>query len=297
MDKNFIPHARHWLAAHPRHTAILLMLVSTAAFSLMNALVRMVGEHLPAPLVVTLRNVLTLMLILPYVLRYGITSLRTKRFHEHVRRSFVGAFGMVLWTYAIAHMPLVHATALSFTAPLFATVFAILVLKEQSSPRQWVALGIGFVGTLITLRPGTDFNWMSLVVILATTAWAMASVLVKSLSDTEPPMRMVFYMNLLMFAISAPWGFSVWQMPTVGEWWLLLGIAACSVVMHFTLVSAYARAPVVTLLPLDFTRLIYATLLGYLFFGETTDWVTCVGAAVILVGAVLGSRPSARVEG
>ena len=156
-----------------KHTAICYMLVSTAAFSLMNMGVRLVAQTMDATLIVTLRNLITLLILLPLVAPHRFAVIRTTRLKAHFWRSAIGAVGMITWTYCLTIMPLVHATALSFTAPLLATFFAITILKEKATWRHLVALSIGFIGVLIILRPGIEgFDLNSLWVIMATTAWA-----------------------------------------------------------------------------------------------------------------------------
>ena len=287
MNFAFLKRSASHFRAHQRREAIVYILISTAAFSCMNILIRLAGQSLDAALLVTLRNLLTLALLLPFVAPNRFAIIRTERLKTHVWRSAIGATGMVVWTYCLTIMPTVHATALSFTAPLLVTLFAILVLKEHSRPRHFIGLAIGFLGALIILRPSIHgFEWNSLLVLFATSAWATTSIFVKSLSRTEPPLRMVFYMNLFMFILTLPLGFTHWQMPTAHVWMLLFGISLCSIVMHFTMVSAYARAPVVTLMPFDFMRLVYTSLLAYVIFGETSDLATWIGAAVIIASAV-----------
>ena len=280
----------------PHMRAVGFMLVSTAAFSGMNVLVRLASETMSAPLIVTLRNLLTLLLLLPFVAPNRFAMVHTARLRDHFLRSLVGAVGMTTWTYCLTLMPLDHATALSFTAPLLATIFAIFVLKEHATTRHFIGLAFGFAGTLIILRPNAaGFSWDSLLVIFAATAWATTSMFVKSLSRTEPALRMVFYMNFFMFLVALPFGFSHWRMPNSSEWLILLGIALCSVAMHFTMVKAYALAPVVTLMPFDFMRLVYTTILAYFIFGERSDPITWVGAAIIVASVVLIARRDRKV--
>jgi drug/metabolite transporter (DMT)-like permease len=272
---------------HPTRAAIIYMLISTAAVSLMNICVRLAAETLHATLIVTLRNMLTIALLLPFALRNKCAVMRTTRLMHHVWRSAIGAVGMITWTYCLTLMPLTHATALSFTAPLLATLFAMLVLKEKASARHFLALGVGFLGTLIILRPGADgFDLNSLLVIFATASWAIVSVFIKSLSRTETPLTMIFYMNLFMFLIALPMGFMHWQWPDAATWLVVLGICLCSILMHFTMVRAYSLAPVVTLMPLDFMRLVFTSIFAYFIFNETSDHASWLGAAIIIASVV-----------
>ncbi len=279
------------LEREPQRAAILYILISTLGFSAMSTGVRLISPELAAPQIVTLRNLLTLVLLIPWLARGGLPLIRTARFYDHAWRGAVGAVGMITWTYCLTIMPLAHATALSFTAPLLSTICAIIYLREKADLARWVALFAGFIGVLLILRPARDgFDWHALLVIFSTTSWAITGLFVKSLSRTEPPMRMVFYMNLFMFLIALPFGLHDWRAPSLHGWLILTIIACCSILMHFTMAKAYALAPVVTLMPLDFMRLVFTSLFAYLVFGEVSDAATWIGAAIIIASAIAITR-------
>jgi drug/metabolite transporter (DMT)-like permease len=295
MSSSFFRQIAHWLHRHPHHRAIGYMMISTAGFSAMSVGVRLGALELNATLIVTLRNLITLLMLLPWALRDRAALIRTTRIRAHAWRGILGSVGMITWTYCLTIMPLAHATALSFTAPLFATLFAILFLKEKATRARIIALIIGFLGTLIILRPNPEqFEWNSLIVMFATSAWAITGLFVKSLSRTEPPMRMVFYMNFFMFLVALPFGLIHWQWPSAYGWAILFFIACCSITMHFSMAKAYALAPLVTLLPLDFMRLVYTSIFAYVIFGETSDFITWAGAAIIIASTAIIARRDAK---
>lgn len=283
--------------------AVGFMLISTLGFSAMNVGVRYISTELNATLIVTLRNFLTLMLLLPFVLRNKARLLKTQRISGHFWRGSLGSIGMITWTYCLSIMPVGHATALSYTAPLFTTLFAVLILHEKASLHRWLALFTGFAGALVIIRPdAASFDASSLLVMLATSMWGIAAMMVKSLSRTEPALRIVFYMNFFMLLWALPMGLYHWQWPTGQSWAVLLLIAACSIVMHFSMARAYALAPVTALMPFDFMRLIYTAFLAWLVFGETIDPMTWLGALIVVASAISIARrdakaaPMARVE-
>ena len=280
---------------HPQTMAIFYMLLSSAGFSLMSVGVRLIAPELGAPLIVTLRNALTLLLLLPLVLRHGGALIRTSRLRDHFWRSMLGTTGMMTWTYCLTTIPLTHATALSFTAPLISALLAMVFLKEKASITRWLLLLTGFSGTLIILNPNPhDIAWNDLLVILATTAWAATGLFVKSLSTSEPPLRMVFYMNFFMLLVAAPFGLAHWHTPSLHAWLVLFFIACASITMHFSMAKAYSMARLVTLMPLDFTRLIYTSILAYVVFGETSGLRTWVGGAIIITSAAFMAHRDAK---
>ena len=276
---------------HPHVLAIGYILISTTAFSAMNVGVRAISADLHPTLIVMLRCLVTLMLLTPFILHLGTQTLRTTRLKDHAIRGLIGGTGMVGWTVSVSILPVTHATALSFTAPLFVTLLAMLWLGEKANWQRWLALGVGFIGTLIILRPDAGtFDSRSLVVLGTSVLWAITGILIKSLSATESPLRMVFYMNFFMLLFTAPFGLLHSTMPSLHTWGVLTIIAFCSLAMHLSMVRAYALAPLVTLMPFDFTRLISTAIFAYILFGETSDMTTWVGAAIIIVSAVVMAR-------
>lgn len=281
----------------PQVRAIFYILISTTAFSAMNVGVRAIAGELHSTLIVMLRCLLTLVLLAPFIAYQGASILRTSRLPQHVARGVVGGIGMIGWTYSVSILPVTYATALSFTAPLFVTLLAMLFLGEAVGRDRWLALIIGFIGTWIILRPDAhSFDSRALIVLLTSIFWATTGILIKSLSATEPPLRMVFYMNVFMALLAAPFGLYHWAMPSLHVWAVLVVIAICSLIMHISMVRAYALAPLVTLMPFDFTRLISTALFAYLLFGETSDITTWLGAAIIIASAAFMARRDIRAS-
>lgn len=289
---------RHWidlLRARPYLLALCCMVASTAAFSAMNVCIREASGELHTTVIVCLRNALSLAILLPLALRHGVGMLHTKRLGSHFWRATVGSIGMQCWFYSVATLPLNHATALSFTAPLFTSLFAVLILKENASPARWAALLAGFLGTLVILRPDPqDFELNSLVVMFTTSIWAVAGMLVKSLTRTEPPIRIITYMAFFMFLWSLPLAIPHWTMPSTKAWGLMVLIALFSSMAHGALVKAYSLANVVELMPFDFLRLIFTAIFAYVVFHETSDPYTWLGAAIIIGSAVYIARRDAK---
>jgi len=274
--------------------AILCMIGSTCFFSLMNVFTRMATFDMHIAQIVFLRNLFSVGLLLPWVLRHGSGVLHTHRIKDHFWRGTLGVIGMHLWFYSIATLPLNHATALSFTAPIFMTIFAIIFLGERVGVHRWSAIVVGFIGAMVIIRPSpSDMQWESFIVFLATSFWASAGMLVKSLTKTEPTNRIVFYMSVVMASWSLPFALWHWTLPTPDQLWLIFGIALASTVSHIFLVNAYSRVDVVVLMPFDFFRLIFTAMFAYIAFGEIADRWTWMGAAIIVTSAAYIARREA----
>jgi drug/metabolite transporter (DMT)-like permease len=280
---------------HPYLFAVTLMVISCASFSLMNVFIRLGSVELPTTMLVFLRNLITVIVLLPWVIRNKCALVRTRRLSGHFWRATVGIIGMQSWFYCIATLPLNQATALSFTAPIFSTLFAVVFLKEKADIWHWLAMAIGFAGVMIILRPASEaFNMLSLIVLFTTSMWAMAGMFIKTLTDTESPLRIVFFMVFFMSLWSLPPALYQWQWPSPTIWLYLVIIAAFAFIAQWSLAKAYSLADVVKLTPYDFSRLIFTSILAYFVFGETSDVHTWVGAAIIITSALLNARRDAK---
>lgn len=287
MTSKFFPH-------RPYLRGVLFMVASTASFSLMNVFIRMGAEDVPVTMQVFLRNFLTVLVLLPLAFRNDFALLRTQRMKSHFWRATVGVIGMQVWFYCVSILPLNQATALSFTAPIFTTLVAVVLLKEKADLWRWLGIGASFIGVMIILQPGGGFTWQSLLVLLATSMWALASVLVKSLTSTETPLRIVFFMSMFMALWSLPPALYHWRWPAPEAWVILLAMATTAFFAQWLLAKAYKETEVVKLVPFDFGRLIFTALFAYIAFGETSHLHTWIGAAIILGCALIAIRRDAK---
>jgi drug/metabolite transporter (DMT)-like permease len=194
---------------------------------------------------------------------------------------------MLSWFYGITYVPLATATAVNFTAPLFATMMAAVVLHEQVGLRRWMAVVIGFVGVLVIMRPSREsIDPMLLVILLSAASWAMNNITVKYLVRTEPPSTVVALFSVYLAPLSLVPALFVWQWPDLPTLIALAGLGVLGTLAHLSVARAYLTADASACAPYEFVRLPYAALIGYLLFGEVSDGWTWVGAAII-AGAVI----------
>lgn len=265
----------------------LWLIGSCVFFASMNAMIRHLSAELDSFEIVFFRNFIGLLVMTPWLMRFGFGALRTNRLSALVGRSIIGFISMLLWFWSLGHLQLDHAVSLSFTAPLFATVAAAVILKERLRLRRMVALAIGFGGVLVILRPGAVlFEVASLAAIASSAFMALSIVLVKSLTDTELPGTLVFYQVLLITPVSFVPAVFVWQWPSAEAWvWLIL-LGTFASVGHYLFTRAFAMAEATALMPFDYVRLPMVAFIGYMAFGERPDLWTWLGAAIILASSV-----------
>ncbi|MFO0388143.1 MAG: DMT family transporter [Alphaproteobacteria bacterium] len=281
----------------PTLQAILLMLLSMAGFSVMMAFIRELSATMHPTQMVLLRNVISFFMILLWCayLHRDRKIFKTNRMGNHFWRATVGILSMELWFYSISIMPMTLATALSFTTPIFSTIIAMIFLGERAGLHRWGAIIVGFFGVLIILRPDVyGIDHKAMIVLLASLLMGISGVLVKTLTRTESPETIVFYMTLFMIPWSIVPALLHWQEISMYQWWLVFCIALFSTASHLTMTRAFKRVDLVILMPFDFTRLIFVSILGFMFFDEILTLQTALGALVIVASTVYITRHESR---
>lgn len=219
----------------------------------------------------------------------GFRSLRTKRVRAHVSRMALGVVAMGLNFLAMILLPLAEATAIGFTVPIFATVLAALVLGEPSGKWRWGAVAAGFIGVLLIIQPGSGEvpTTGAAVAIAAALLTASVTIVIRRLGATEKASTTVFW-----FAVSSlvPLGLLMLRYGSMHDaqtWLILAGMAVAGGLAQLTLTGALRLAPVALVMPMDYTSLLWATLLGAWIFGQLpTPW-TWVGAPIIIASGLV----------
>ena len=261
---------------------------SAALFAAMNGVVRVSADLGMHPFQIAfLRSVFALAFMLPFCMKGGLEALKTNRWKLYLLRGGAASTAMLFWMTAIATIPLAEATAISFTAPLFATVGSALILKETVRARRWSAILFGFAGVMIILRPGFQtFEPGAFAALAAAGAMATAALCIKALTNTEPAQRVVFYTSLILTVATFPFAFSVWTPMDLDFWGLGIALGFFGVTAHMCLTYSFKAADASLVMPFDYTRLPFVAFVGWLAFGETVEWITWAGAALI-VGSAL----------
>lgn len=263
------------------------MLVSAFCFSGSTTIIRYVAAEIDPIEIAFFRSLIGLIVLLPWLWSQGSDVLKTDRLRLHSLRALVGAVTMLSWFYGLSLIPLGQAVALSFTTPLFTMVAAVVLLHELVGWRRWAAAVVGFMGTVIILRPSPgEIEWGAMLVLLCSLALAVNVVIVKLLARSDSPGAIVAYLGLFMVPITLVPTVFVWQSPTVDQllWLTLLGALATA--SNLCRVWALILANASAVIPYDFVRLPIIALVAYLVFAEIpNDWMW-LGAAVIFSSAL-----------
>lgn len=291
-------HRRFSLARTGAVRGALLMSGAAVSFAGMAVLIRICSEQIHAFEIAFFRNLFGLVFMLPWVLRGpGIGQLATGRFGLYFVRAVLGIAAMLSFFWALTAMPVAGAVAITFTAPLFITIGAALVLGEVVRVRRWTATLVGFGGMLLMLRPGTStLHPAALAALFSAIAMAGSALAIKSLSGTENSRAIVTWMVVLMTPLSLPAALWVWQWPEPATWLYLTATGGLGTVGHLCLTSALKSGDASFIMPFDFVRLPAAALLAWWLFAETVDVWTWLGAGVIFSATVYITRREAQLQ-
>lgn len=274
------------------------MFVTTLMIVSMHTFIRRLSLELHPFEVAFFRNLFGTPILVILLMRSGWGLFRTERVRIHFARSFGHVVAMMMFFVAISITPLATANALAFTAPLFAAVLAMVFLGEVFRWRRWGALAIGFAGTLVILRPGIiEVGTGPLLILAASSLWGIILVVMKALGRNDPPSTMVAYMVVFMTPLSLIPALFHWQWPNLEQLVQLAAMGLVGTAGHLTLTQALRLADTAVVVPVDFFKLVWAALFGYLFFAELPDIFTWVGGIMIFAGATylaVGERSEGR---
>ena len=258
------------------------MLGSTLAMSSMDMAVKFVSSDMHPFEVAFFRNLFGFLVLTPLFLRYGKGPLRTRRLGLHALRGCIQAFSVLLAFLALSMTELAKVAALLFSAPLFASLLAIVVLGENVRLRRVTALVAGLAGTLIILRPGFQaLDPGSVLMLISASAWGACLIVIKVLARTESSATITIYSTIFTIPLTLAAALFVWQMPTWQQLALLLLIGGLGSLGHLCLAQALKLAEATAVLPLDFLKLVWASFYGYVLFAEVPDAWTWTGGLVI----------------
>ena len=258
------------------------MLFSTVLFGLMAVVIRLASETQHPFEIAFFRNLFGLLFTLPLLFKHGPGLLKTSKLPLYLLRCAIGTVGMMAGFWAIVHLPLAQAVAISYSTPLFVTIGAVWVLGETVRARRWAAVLIGFIGVIILLRPDADtFTGASLVALLAAVMSASVAISIKFLTRTESPDAIVVFTTALWVPMSLVPASLFWQTPS-GITWLWLVLAGLfGTVAHMCWTRALQLGDASILTPISFMQVLVVGVLGWWLFGESVDRYTLIGALII----------------
>jgi drug/metabolite transporter (DMT)-like permease len=272
------------------------MVLGGFLFSLLNTIARDLTLHLDVYQSQFLRYLFGLLVILPWVWRDGWRAYKPVNLVGQFWRGGVHTLGLVLWFTALPQISLADMTAIGFTGPIFIMLGAAWFLGEPMRKDRWIAAIIGFSGVLVVVLPkmSGDGGWYNLVMLASAPVFAASFLITKALTRYEKPGVIVLWQALTVTVLSLPMAIPNWQMPSPMQWLAFAATGVLGTLAHYCLTRAFALADISATQSLRFLDLVWASVLGWLVFGDVPSQSTWLGAFVILWATVWIARREGR---
>jgi drug/metabolite transporter (DMT)-like permease len=271
--------------------AAAFMLGAALLFAVMSAMVKLLSHALPNAMAVFLRSSLSLLVLLPPILRRGVGQLRTRHWKEHVVRGIVGMAGMYCFFFVISQLGLAEALLLNYSLPLFIPLVERVWLGEPTPRGIWKPLGIGLLGLLLILKPGMAlFRPAALVGVMGALFAATAQVGVRRLTLNESVTKIVFYFSVSSTLIALGPALLTWVTPPTAQLPVIFAMAASGTLAQLMMTRAYQLAPAAQVGPFVYGSVVFAALLDWLIFARHPDTLSSLGTGLVIVAGILALR-------
>ncbi|MCF6321240.1 MAG: DMT family transporter [Rhizobiaceae bacterium] len=281
------------LPANAKGAAFLM--VAALFFSLMVALIKLLGQNYNITQILLVRQAIMTAIVAPAIWQNFPDALKSTRPGLQLIRIVLALVAMLLGFTAVVHLKLADVTAIAFAKSFFVTIFAVIILKETVGLRRWAAVGVGFIGVMIMLRPGADaFSIYGLYAVISAGCAGLVMVIIRIMSRTDAPITILTWQAIGVGLVIAIPGIWFWQWPSPVEWLIFIAMGIVSYIAQMFNIHAYKWGEASVLASLDYVRLIYATILGYLIFSNLPGSQTWIGAAIIIAASIYTIRREAK---
>src|SRR6185295_2995146 len=247
--------------------------------------------------IMEVRSVLGFFMLYPLIpINGGLAAMRTSRPIQHIGRNLIHYAAQLGWFFALTLIPLGQVVSIEFTMPIWTAILAASFLGERMTVAKVTAVVLGVIGVAIIVRPGaSEINPGQLIALAAAVGFGTSIAMVKSLTRTEPTLRILFWMIVVQGAAGFFPSLYVWQWPSAYVWGWLVVIAFCGTFSHYCMARAMLYADATVVIPMDFLRVPLTAAAGWLIYSERLDVFTVFGAALILTGNLLNLRSAGPV--
>lgn len=278
---------------------ICFMLAAMAILPVIDVIAKKLGQAgMPIMIVVWARAVFGGAMTLPFALRAdGLQAFRPARPLRQLARAVLLFGATFLFFEALKYLPIADALAIFFINPLVIVVLSALLLREKVGPRRWAAVAVGFLGTLIIIRPGmVEVNPGTFFAFGSGVALGSYLVLTRAMAGATHAMVMNFQttaIGAILMTLALPF---LWQAPTTVQWVMLAALGVIATLGHVLITKAYEHGEASLLAPLAFSEIIMATILGFAFFGDLPDRWTVLGVTILIGSAIYISVRERRAK-
>lgn len=264
-------------------SGILWMMTTGVMFVCVTAIVKHLGDAVPAAQSAFMRYILGLVFLIPMIRPILAAHLTSRQIKLFALRGGVHTGAVILWFFAMARIPLAEVTAMNYLSPVYVSIGAALFLGERLPPRRLIAVLVALLGAFIILRPGVrEVAPGHLAMLVTAVLFAIGYLLAKQLSGEVDPAVVVGMLSIVVTIGLAPFAWVVWVPVAWSVWGWLFLVACFATAGHYTMTLAFRAAPLTVTQPVTFLQLVWAVLLGWFAFGEAVDGWVILGGAVIM---------------
>ena len=265
------------------------MMVAVGTFAVMDSCLKLLSPHYSTLEIASLRGLATLPIVLVWIsLTSGFKSLMHVRMPLHLLRGGIGIMTLTLFTYGVRKLPLADAYSIFFVAPLFITAFAAAILHERVDRRRWIAIGVGFAGVLIVLRPSgaSAITLSGIAIIVTAIGYALSAITVRVLTRTDTTQSMVFWLMLFIATGAGILALPSWQPLRSEHWWIVAALGLSGSIGQWAITEAFRQGEASFIAPFEYTALVWGVLLDRLIWKTTPAAITLAGASVIIASGI-----------
>jgi drug/metabolite transporter (DMT)-like permease len=278
---------------------IIFMLAGGLCITVQDAITKLLTEVYPVGETLGYRGLFTFIAIAFFVWREGnIDCLKVVNFKGQATRAVLAVLSMVFIVSSIRVLPLADVIIILFVGPIFATALATPLLGEKVGLRRWAAVGVGFLGVLIMLRPeGFQFQTLLLLPVVAALLTSFRDITTRGLHKTETTISILFWTTVAVTTAGFSTYFYEWKPLQLEHVHLFAAGGILNGLAHFCMISAFQHAEVSLVSPFKYANIIYAVILGYFIWGEVPASHMVMGAALVIIAGFYIMRREARVRG
>ena len=262
--------------------AISLMIISGLFFVLMHSAVKYLSKEVHIFEIAFFRCALVIFVLAPVIIQQGKTIFKTRQPKMQFLRIITNSVAMLCFFYGISTTPLAQLTTLGFTVPIFATILAVIFMKEKIRLRRTTALIIGFIGTIVVMRPDISIELGALLIIFSSFLWSICLIFIKKLTQTDSAVTISLYFGIGMIPATFILAFPVMEAIDMRQFTILVFIAVTGTLAQTIMNTALKKGELALLLPFDFLRLIWSVLIGYVLFAEEPTFTLWIGGFLII---------------
>ncbi|MDC1356204.1 DMT family transporter [Pseudomonadota bacterium] len=262
--------------------AISFMIISGLFFVVMHSAVKYLSKEVHIFEIAFFRCALVVFVLAPIIFQQGRSIFKTKQPKMQLLRITTNSVAMLCFFYGISTTPLAQLTTLGFTVPIFATILAVTFMKEKIRLRRTTALIIGFIGTIIVMRPDISIELGALLIIFSSFLWSICLIFIKKLTQTDSAVTISLYFGIGMIPATFALAFPVMEIIDLRQFIILLFIAITGTLAQTIMNYALKKGELALILPFDFLRLIWSVLIGYALFAEEPTFTLWIGGFLII---------------